>query len=223
MCAQGDCNESSRLGNPPPRRCRPEACRRSESEPQGPAPMTDAGTRAQMAMLPASNPVLCALSKRSFSRIFKSYARSNVTTFSDQEYPVAQERYASRLGEQRMGDRFDLQISFPDLGKGDAGGDAALLEEIINNTLRDQGQQPIAKQLKTDTDAADLGTLVEIVLGAPATIIVARGIAKALVAYFSRTNRSKIMITRPDGTTVSVTDAESRDIDKVAAHFSARP
>jgi hypothetical protein len=116
-----------------------------------------------------------------------------------------------------MAEQFDLEISFPDLGGAEAGADAALLEEIINDTLRAQGEQPVAAQQRTDPDRADLGTVVSIILGAPATIILARGIARALIAYFSRTNRSELAITKADGTVITVTHLESRDVEKIAA------
>ncbi|HEX8449050.1 MAG TPA: hypothetical protein VF652_05620 [Allosphingosinicella sp.] len=115
-----------------------------------------------------------------------------------------------------MADGFDLRISFPDLSPGEAGADAALLEEIINDALRSQDQPATARQQRTDPNAADLGTIVGIVLGAPATIILARGIARALVAYFSRTNRSEVAVTKPDGTVITITHLESRDVEKVA-------
>jgi len=115
-----------------------------------------------------------------------------------------------------MTDQFDLQIGFPGLSSSEAGADAAMLEEIINDTLRDQGDPPVAQQQRTDPNAADLGTIVGIVLGAPATIILARGIARAIVAYFSRTARAEISIRKPDGTVVTVSALESRDVDKVA-------
>lgn len=119
-------------------------------------------------------------------------------------------------GNGNMTEQFDLQISFPELGGAEAGADAALLETIINDTLRAQGEEPIAAQQRTDPNRADLGTIVGIVLGAPATVILARGIARALVAYFSRTNRSEVAITKPDGTVITVTHLESRDVEKVA-------
>lgn len=114
-----------------------------------------------------------------------------------------------------MAEPFDLKIGFPELSGAAAGADAAMLEQIINDTLRAQGDPPVAQQQRTDPDAADLGTVVSIVLAAPATIVLARGIAKAIMAYFSRTGRSQVSITRPDGTVVTVTDIESRDVDKV--------
>lgn len=119
-----------------------------------------------------------------------------------------------------MAENYNLQIGFPDLSSSEAGADAALLEEIINDTLQAQGDPPLARQQRTDPNAADLGTIVGVILGAPATIILARGIARAIAAYFSRTARAEILITKPDGTVVKVSALESRDVDKVVGKLS---
>jgi hypothetical protein len=112
-----------------------------------------------------------------------------------------------------------FQIRFPDLSPTQAGEDAELLERAINTALREAGEAPVAKQTKLDMNTGDLGTIVEIVLAAPATIIFARGVAKAIQGYFARSNRAGFTLVKPDGTRLVVTDLESRDVEKVADKF----
>lgn len=115
-----------------------------------------------------------------------------------------------------MTPRPDIEFSFPELSASEAGNAADFLEQAINDATRSHGENAIASRRRTDDRAADLGTVVSIVLGAPATIILTRGIAQAIRAYFGRTNRASLEITRPDGTRITLTDAESRDVAKVA-------
>jgi len=116
-----------------------------------------------------------------------------------------------------MADEPELVISFPDLSVGEAGRNAALLQEMINQTLREGGLPAAAEQRRVYKDAMELGTIVGIVLGAKATIAFFKGLAAALQKYMERTNRSSIDIQRPDGRHVIVTNLESRDVAKVLA------
>jgi hypothetical protein len=114
-----------------------------------------------------------------------------------------------------MADQELLQIEFPGLSAGEAARDAQALEDAVNGALRDAGLVLAAKQHRTGAAAQDLGTVVQILLAAPATVVLFRGIALGIQRYLSRSNRTKVKVTRPDGTTIEITDAESRDADKV--------
>jgi hypothetical protein len=108
-----------------------------------------------------------------------------------------------------------LIISFPELSATEAGRDAAVLEEGINQVLRDQGIPIAAQQQRLRPDAMDLGTYVSVVLGAKATVALFKGIAVAIQRYMAASNRPQITIEFPDGRRLTLTNADSRDVAKV--------
>jgi hypothetical protein len=111
----------------------------------------------------------------------------------------------------------ELTITFPDTSSAEAGREAALLEELINQQLREAGLPAIAQQKRVREEAMDLGTIVGVVLGARATIELFKGVAVAIQKYMARTNRSRVEIRRPDGRITVITNLESRDVAKVVS------
>jgi hypothetical protein len=110
-----------------------------------------------------------------------------------------------------------LEIGFPSLSPAAASKAAAEMEALVNQTLREEGLKATARQTRTDPSAGDLGIILSIVLGAPATIVLARGIASGIQKYLARTNRGRVSITRKDGTVIEVTDTDSRDMAKIVS------
>jgi hypothetical protein len=108
-----------------------------------------------------------------------------------------------------------LQIGFPNVSPAEASRAAADLGGQINRVLRERGLAQVARQHRTDPAAQDLGQVIQIILAAPAMIVMARGVALGIQKYLARTNRGRITITRPDGTEVEITDIESRDVSRI--------
>lgn len=121
------------------------------------------------------------------------------------------------MDEERL-----IQISFPSLSPAGAARAASELTEQINQVLREEGLSPSAAQRRVDESAQDIGQLVQIVLAAPAVVTFLHCIAIGIQKYISRTNRSDISIRRSDGTQISISNTESRDIAKVLATLGPR-
>ena len=85
-------------------------------------------------------------------------------------------------------------IRFDDLDAADAGRAA----ESLRRSLQDVDPTIQANRARTDPEALDFGTVLEVVLATPAIIELAKGIAN----WLSRTHSSKLTVVRPDGITV---------------------
>ena|ERR1051326_9203320 len=108
-----------------------------------------------------------------------------------------------------------LEISFPGLSAAEAGRGAAELEQEINQALREAHHPTVAKQHRTKPNSQDLGQVVQILLAAPASVVLARGIALGIQKYLARTNRGSLKVALPNGTFVEVNDVEGKDLAKV--------
>ena len=110
-----------------------------------------------------------------------------------------------------------VSISFPGASPMEANRAAAELTDQINKGLLEEGFSSIAQQHRTDPAAQDVGQVVEMLLAAPAVVALARQVAIGIQKYMARANRSVIRITRSDGTSVEISNVESRHLAKVLA------
>ena len=97
-------------------------------------------------------------------------------------------------------------ISFPELEAADAGRQA----EGLRRTLQEFAPTIHARRARAEPDAMDFGTVLEIVLAAPAIIELAKGIS----GWLARTHSSKLTLTGADGTTIveNITAREATDL-----------
>ena len=104
-------------------------------------------------------------------------------------------------------------IEFPEEGPREAGILVQELEQAIQNTAADadQTQDVHLERLKARDDTQDFGTILGVVLGAKATIEIAKGIS----AWLRRKNQTKIRIRTKDGRDVVITNLESKDANAV--------
>jgi hypothetical protein len=77
--------------------------------------------------------------------------------------------------------------------------------------LQDFDPEIKARRVRTDVDAMDFGTVLEIFLAAPAIVELAQGIAD----WLARSPSSKLTIIGPDGTTI-VENISARDASGLA-------
>ena len=89
--------------------------------------------------------------------------------------------------------------------------DAGLAAESLRQSLQMIGAEIKVRRVRTDADTMDFGTALEIVLGAPAILELAKGIA----AWLARSHSSKITIIGPNGTTI-VENLRARDASGLA-------
>jgi hypothetical protein len=104
-----------------------------------------------------------------------------------------------------------ILIEFLDVSTAEAGRRASEMQIILNNSLRDVGESATAERIRVNPEAQELGTLIGVLLGAKATIEIAKGIAKWLV----RSNQAKIRITSRSGKEVVISNIESKDLADV--------
>jgi hypothetical protein len=97
-------------------------------------------------------------------------------------------------------------IEFPDLSPTEAGKNAASLYEVLKNELVDPEKK--LKLERVDPAAQDLGTVIAIILGAKATIELARGVGK----WLARNNQTRIRFRTRDGRVVHLNNLESNDV-----------
>jgi hypothetical protein len=99
-------------------------------------------------------------------------------------------------------------IEFPDASPAEAGRQAADLEQTLKNTLEDARSPASVERIRVNPEAQDLGTVLAIILGAKATIELAKGIGK----WLSRNNQAKLKLRTRDGREVVLSNLESKDI-----------
>jgi hypothetical protein len=103
-------------------------------------------------------------------------------------------------------------IHFEDLTAAEAGEKATLLLEALHS--EDPSAQ--ARIEKSQTETMDLGTIVVLMLSAPAVGTIARGIAK----FMARERQGKLRIETKDGKIVF--HGNSSDAAKIAAAFARK-
>lgn len=101
-----------------------------------------------------------------------------------------------------------LVIEFPEDNSRQAGVLAQDLKITIDNLAADQNVKVTTSVEKVNPQAQDIGTILAVVLGAKATIEIAKGIA----GWLQKRNRGRIRIRKADGTIVDITKAESADM-----------
>jgi Effector Associated Constant Component 1 len=106
-------------------------------------------------------------------------------------------------------------ISFP--GVSDA--EANKLAGSLSLVLRETDQSVSVGQRRANPESQDFGATLAIILGTPALVAVAKGIA----TWLARNSGTNIEIHAPDGTSVKVTHAGGCDIARtVAAALSGK-
>src|SRR2546425_5908355 len=81
-------------------------------------------------------------------------------------------------------------IEFPDVSPAEASRRAAQLEKIVKNELQDARSSASVDRVRVNPEAQDLGTVLAVILGAKATV----ELAKALGKWLSRPNQGKLRI-----------------------------
>jgi hypothetical protein len=99
-----------------------------------------------------------------------------------------------RLLEESMDQPIRYTIKFEDLEAADAGKAA----DSLRRSLQEVDPTMQAKRVRTETEAMDFGTALEVILAAPALIELAKGISN----WLSRTHSSKVTVIGPDGQTI---------------------
>jgi hypothetical protein len=107
----------------------------------------------------------------------------------------------------------ELFIRFEDVTGAEAGVEAQRLQEVLLDSAPD-----INVRLKRErSDTMDMGATLVLLLGTPAVIAVAKGIAAYVKQRGSRPGKVAIEQRNADGTSrVVVIDADSADIAKIA-------
>jgi len=105
-------------------------------------------------------------------------------------------------------------LEFPDVSTAEAGrcaGELAadLENEILDARLGDSNTK--IDRLRVRPEAQDLGTIIAIVLGAKATVALAKGIVK----WLSRNNQARITIRTADGREFSISNLESKHVHEI--------
>lgn len=104
-------------------------------------------------------------------------------------------------------DEEELVISFAGLNAAEAGDKAALLVDA----LRDAAPEVQADRRRADGEAQDLGVTVALILGAPAIVAIAKGIA----SFIARERPGVLVIETKDGKVLFTGD--SGDAATIAA------
>jgi hypothetical protein len=99
-------------------------------------------------------------------------------------------------------------IEFPGVSSPEASRCAAELEQLLKDELADTRSPASVERLRIEPEAQDLGTVLAIILGAKATIELAKGISK----WLSRHNQGKLRLRTRDGREVAIDNIESKDI-----------
>jgi hypothetical protein len=95
--------------------------------------------------------------------------------------------------------------------------DAGRAAESLRRALHEVDPAIEARRVRTDPNAMDFGSALEIVLAAPAFIELARGIAN----WLARSHTSKVTIIAQDGTAI-VENIGARDAVNLAEKLEAR-
>jgi hypothetical protein len=95
--------------------------------------------------------------------------------------------------------------------------DAGRAAESLRRTLQEVDPTIQAKRVRSDQDAMDIGTTLEIVLAAPAIVELAQGISD----WLRRTHSSKVTLIGQDGTTI-VENISAREAAGLAAILQAK-
>jgi hypothetical protein len=110
-----------------------------------------------------------------------------------------------------------ILIDFLDVSTAEASRRAGEMEAILNNSLRDAGEPATAERIRANPEAQELGTLIGIILGAKATIEIAKGITK----WLSRSNQAKVRLISQSGEEVIISNMESRDLAMLLSSWTS--
>jgi hypothetical protein len=100
----------------------------------------------------------------------------------------------------------EFRITFPEASSAERSRLVSKLQDALQNV---NGVQTVVLRERQDTQ--DPGTILSVVLGAPAVVYT----VKALAAWLVRNNQSRARLTRPDGTVVfECHNMQSEDIAK---------
>lgn len=102
-------------------------------------------------------------------------------------------------------------IEFPDISPSQAGFYAEKLENDLRNAREDEGMMCEIQRIRVSPETQDLGTVIAIVLGAEATVAIAKGIAK----WLYRNNQAALRIKKHDGSEVMITNLESENVEGI--------
>ena len=102
-------------------------------------------------------------------------------------------------------------IEFPDVSSAQAGLYAEELETDLKNAIEDAGAGGTIERVRINPEALDLGTVLAVILGAKATVEIAKGIAK----WLYRNNQTTIRIKAKDGREYMITNLESGDVESI--------
>ncbi len=112
----------------------------------------------------------------------------------------------------------ELRIRFPDLTPAEAGRAASELQGLVRAATAGRVDTALRKER---SDTQDAGTILAIVLGAPAVVALANRIAGGIGDYLGRLN-SRVEIVTESGTVIATGSAAERlDLGAVAQALSA--
>lgn len=108
-------------------------------------------------------------------------------------------------------------IEFPDVSPAQAGIFAEEMETDLRNKMLDAKADAAVERIRVDPEAQDLGTVLGIVLGAQATVAIAKGIQK----WLHRNNQATIRIRTKTGNPVVISNLESRDVKGILEELTS--
>ncbi len=94
--------------------------------------------------------------------------------------------------------------------------DAGRAAESLRRSLQEADPTIQGRRVRTEGEAMDFGTALEVVLAAPAMVEFAKGVA----SWLGRTHSSKVTVIGPDGTTI-VENISARDAASLAEKLQA--
>jgi hypothetical protein len=99
----------------------------------------------------------------------------------------------------------------------DEAADAGRAAESLRRSLRDVDPTIQATRVRSSAEAMDFGTMLAVVLAAPAIVELAKGITN----WLARTPSSRLTVIGPDGSTI-VENISARDAADLAEKLQAR-
>ena len=102
------------------------------------------------------------------------------------------------------------------LSPGQAARYARDLEKQMLFALAEQEEAASIRRIRIDLEAQDLGTVLGVILGAKATIVIAKGIAQ----WFAKNNQAALKISTRNGDVLEVTRLNSGDVEGVAKQLA---
>jgi hypothetical protein len=108
-----------------------------------------------------------------------------------------------------------LVIEFPAVSDATAGLFAEELEREVNKALEEGGVKAEVQVLKSRPETQSIGTFLAIVLGAKATVALVNGLSR----WMTRKNKVVVIVVKPDGTRVMLTEMDSKDVGPALAEL----